>query len=51
MLNENNAKEIKIPYRENRAVIFNSKLFHATDKYNFKNNFVDRRLNVTLLYS
>ncbi|MED5430445.1 MAG: hypothetical protein VX864_03530 [Pseudomonadota bacterium] len=51
MLNDNNAKQIKIPYKENRAVIFNSKLFHATDKYRFKNNFVDRRLNVTLLYS
>ena len=27
MLKKNNAKKIKIPYKENRAVIFNSQLF------------------------
>ena len=40
MLKKNNAKKIKIPYKENRAVIFNSKLFHCTDKYTFKNDFL-----------
>ena len=50
MLKKNNAKKIKIPYKENRAVIFNSQLFHCTDKYTFKNDFINRRLNVTLLY-
>jgi len=39
-----------IEYRENRAVIFNSKLFHATDTFNFRDKYEDRRINVTFLY-
>ena len=42
---------IKIPYKSNRAVIFNSKLYHVTDDIEFKNNYEDRRVNVTFLYS
>ena len=41
---------VKVPYRSNRAVIFNSKLYHVTDKMDFNNNYIDRRVNVTLLY-
>ena len=50
MLKRNKVSHIKIPHKENRAVIFNSKLFHATDNYTFKNDYKDRRLNVTFLY-
>ena len=39
-----------IPYRQNRAVIFNSDLFHQTDQFTFKDEYESRRLNVTLLY-
>ena len=39
-----------IPYRENRAVIFNSNLFHETDNYEFKEGYENRRVNVTLLF-
>ena len=39
-----------IPYNENRAVVFNSNLFHETDKYNFKVGYENRRINVTLLF-
>ena len=39
-----------IKYKENRAIIFNSKLFHATDNYNFKDSYEDRRINMTFLY-
>ena len=39
-----------IPYKENRAVIFNSKLFHATDDFNFDNSYENRRVNITFLY-
>tara|TARA_Y100000389_G_scaffold204538_1_gene257790 strand:- start:3792 stop:5324 length:1533 start_codon:yes stop_codon:yes gene_type:complete len=42
---------IKIPYKENRAIIFNSKLYHATDSIEFKDDYVNRRVNVTFLYS
>ena len=41
---------IRIPYKSNRAVIFNSKLYHVTDKIEFKENYIDRRVNITFLY-
>ena len=39
-----------IPHNENRAVIFNSNLFHETDTYEFKEGYENRRINVTLLF-
>ena len=39
-----------IPYNENRAVIFNSNLFHETDSYEFKEGYENRRINVTMLF-
>jgi tetratricopeptide (TPR) repeat protein len=45
-----NIDSIKVPYKANRVVIFNSKLYHATDEINFKNSYINRRVNVTLLY-
>ncbi|WP_269606804.1 tetratricopeptide repeat protein [Prochlorococcus marinus] len=39
-----------IPYSENRAVIFNSNLFHETDSYEFKEGYENRRINVTMLF-
>ena len=51
MMNEIKDTEfVKVPYRSNRAVIFNSKLYHVTDKMDFNDNYIDRRVNVTLLY-
>ena len=44
------AKPITIPYRANRAVVFDSDLFHETDKISFKEGYLNRRINVTLLY-
>ena len=44
------AKSLRIPYRENRAIIFNSDLFHETDAVNFKPGFENRRINITMLY-
>jgi Tfp pilus assembly protein PilF len=44
------AKSVKVPYRANRAVIFDSDLFHETDKIVFKEGYLNRRINVTLLY-
>lgn len=49
-LKDQNAKPVTIPYRENRAVIFNSDLFHETDRFRFKDEYESRRVNVTLLY-
>jgi hypothetical protein len=47
----NNSDSIRIPYKANRAVIFDSKLYHATDSINFDSKYINRRLNVTFLYS
>ncbi len=44
------AKAITVPHRQNRALMFNSNLFHETDTLNFKDEYESRRINVTLLY-
>ena len=49
-LNQSGAQAIRIPYRANRAVVFNSDLFHETDDIAFKDDFRSRRINITLLY-
>ena len=50
MLNDNNISNKVIPYKENRAVIFNSQLYHATDDFSFEESYENRRINVTFLY-
>jgi tetratricopeptide (TPR) repeat protein len=49
-LRSNNAKSVTVPYRANRAVIFDSDLFHETDKISFRPGYENRRINITLLY-
>ncbi|HEX3754117.1 MAG TPA: tetratricopeptide repeat protein [Rhizomicrobium sp.] len=49
-LTRSGAKSITVPYRSNRAVIFDSDLFHQTDTIRFKAGYRNRRINVTLLY-
>ena len=49
-LEQSQAKAITIPHRQNRAIIFNSNLFHETDKVVFRDEYECRRINVTLLY-
>jgi len=44
------ATPVNIPYRANRVVIFNSNLFHETDRIAFRSAYPDRRVNITLLY-
>ena len=44
------AHRMIIPYRQNRAVIFNSDLFHATSALRFRPGYENRRVNVTMLY-
>lgn len=45
-----NAKPVTVPYRVNRAVIFDSDLFHETDLLEFKEGYLNRRINVTMLF-
>lgn len=49
-LQQEGAKGIRIPHRANRVVIFDSDLFHETDEIDFKDDYLSRRVNMTLLY-
>jgi tetratricopeptide (TPR) repeat protein len=41
---------VSVPYRCNRAVLFDSMIAHSTDEYRFRDGFENRRINITLLY-
>jgi hypothetical protein len=49
-LEDNIDEKSVIPYNENRIVIFNSNLIHETDKFEFKEGYENRRINVTMLF-
>jgi Flp pilus assembly protein TadD len=49
-LAEKGARSITVPYRANRAVIFDSDLFHETDRITFREGYTNRRINITMLY-
>jgi tetratricopeptide (TPR) repeat protein len=44
------ADTVTMPYRENRALLFHSNLFHKSEPINFKDGFENRRINITLLF-
>lgn len=50
LLKAKKANCINIPYKFNRAVLFNSDYFHETDKINFKDDYIARRINITYLF-
>lgn len=50
LLRPTNFENITIPHRQNRAVLFDSALFHHSDKYKFRPGYENRRINLTLLY-
>jgi tetratricopeptide (TPR) repeat protein len=49
-LTDSGAQPTQIPYRANRAVVFDSDLFHETDVMRFRPGYDNRRINITLLY-
>jgi Tetratricopeptide repeat len=49
-LEHQNAESHVIPYRENRAVLFEGHLFHRTDDFTFAPGFANRRRSVTFLF-
>ena len=49
-LKDNNAKCTNVPYKFNRAVLFNSAYFHETDEIDFKDEYEGRRINNTYLF-
>ena len=50
LLEPSNFANVTVPHRQNRAVIFDSALFHQTDEFRFKKGYENRRINLTLLY-
>jgi Flp pilus assembly protein TadD len=49
-LAQNAANSLLAPYRQNRAVIFRSRLFHHSDRPEFASGYENHRINLTLLY-
>jgi tetratricopeptide (TPR) repeat protein len=49
-LSASGARSVTVPYRANRAVIFDSDLFHETDQFRFRPGYENRRINITYLY-
>ncbi len=49
-LNQSGASPVKVPYRANRALVFNSDLFHESDTCVFRDDYESRRINITFLY-
>jgi hypothetical protein len=45
-----NARSTIIPHRANRAVFFDSALFHRTDRCVFREGYLMKRINVSLLF-
>jgi len=43
-------RNITVQYQQNRVVVFDSSLFHQTDRFRFKPHYKSRRINVTLLF-
>ena len=50
LLEPTNFANITVKHKPNRAVIFDSALFHQTDKYRFKRGYKNGRINLTLLF-
>lgn len=49
-LEQHQARCVTVPYRCNRAVLFNSALFHETDTIRFVDSYESRRVNMTYLF-
>jgi tetratricopeptide (TPR) repeat protein len=45
-----NARLTRIPHRANRAVIFRSDLFHKTSDCHFREGYLNKRINISLLF-
>ena len=50
LIERSGAKATVVPHRANRAVIFRSALFHKTDSFSFRPDYLSRRINISLLF-
>ena len=49
-LEQNAGNSLRVPYAQNRAVLFRSRLFHHSDRPDFAPGYENHRINLTLLY-
>ena len=49
-LEQNSQNRLVVPYRENRSVMFDSRLVHASDEPAFSGGYENHRISVTLLF-
>ena len=49
-LQQHASDSLIVPYRENRAVLFESRLFHRSDAPEFATGYENHRINLTLLF-
>jgi Tetratricopeptide repeat len=49
-LDQHASDSLVVPYRENRAVLFESRLFHRSDAPDFAPGYENHRINLTLLF-
>jgi tetratricopeptide (TPR) repeat protein len=49
-LEQHASDTLRAPYRENRAVLFRSRLFHRSDAPHFAPGYENHRINVTMLF-
>ena len=49
-LEQKAVESLVVPYCENRAVLFRSRLFHHSDRPEFASSYENHRINLTLLY-
>ncbi len=49
-LEQNAAESLIVPYRENRAALFESRLFHQSDQPYFSSSYENHRVNITFLF-
>jgi len=50
MLERSHYKNITVPYKQNRMMMFDSQLFHQSDVGRWKEGYESRRINLTLLF-
>ena len=50
LLHEQGHRNLTVPYRQNRATIFDSMLLHQSGEIQFKRGYKNRRINFTLLF-
>mmetsp|Transcript_29018 Transcript_29018/g.61773 ORF Transcript_29018/g.61773 Transcript_29018/m.61773 type:complete len:103 (+) Transcript_29018:162-470(+) len=50
LLRPSDCVNVSVPYKQNRAVVFGSFLFHKSDTHKFKREYENRRINLTFLY-